>query len=678
MMVGRMGSIYGIISKQDYDTVDRAKAMARSLEHRVHDRSWFWNDDRCAIGTAILHVALGSELERSPDLGDLSSTHIIACDARIDNREYLVEKFGLPSTIRCDSELILALYQSVGDDCVNHLLGAFAFAIYDLSDGSLFCARDHFGEKPFSYAFADNLFAFASEPMGVVASGVVKPEVNDTRILSLLTMNPRETTSTVYRGVLRLQGSHALRLDRTGLRVWRYWKPQIPEVPLSGSDDEIVARFITLLREAVHCRLRSSKPVGALLSGGLDSSTIVMLAREKVAEYSPERHLSTFSATFPTVPGSDEEKWIELVEGADARELAPIVPFRHQMDNLSPLAHTASLAEALDEPMLAPNLFQIWELASQAKAKGMGVLLGGHDGDAVVSHGFSLLTELVLNEEWDRFAIELDSLSEFLGNYDSSKKALLAQYAVPCVLYLKNIGAPLRAFRTARILRTNFGVSARSLLGATAPGSLKWIVRKWSQPNGRSGLTQLTRTVRASNRFQSTLPLPLESWRTSAAEDHLRNIELPLIGESFEFFDRIGARIGIEQRHPFFDKRLVEFCLALPVHFKVRDGWTRFILREATRGILPEPVRLRRDKSNLGHALAVSLTDERDRLAAAFSTAPPAFSRFWDVESLQQTVGNYMRNPNSMDAFILQFAYSHAVWMEGQAYLDKSVGEAIS
>lgn len=673
-----MGSIFGIISKKDPTTSDRLQAMSRSLAHRVHDRSWHWNDDRCALGTAIIHITQGAELEKKPEIGDTLSTHVISCDARIDNRDELIAQFDLSPNICCDSELILALYQTIGYNCLDYLLGAFAFAIYDRRDGSLFCARDHFGEKPFSYAFVDNQFVFASEPLGVVASGIVRAQINDSRVLSLLAMNPRDTTSTAYQGVARLQGSYALKLDETGLNIWRYWKPEVPKVPLSGSDDEIADCFITLLREAVYCRLRSSKPVGACLSGGLDSSTIVMLAREKVAEHSPIGHLFTFSATFPTVPGSDEEQWIKLVEDVDAPGLAPIEISRHRMDNLSPLTHTPALVEALDEPMLAPNLFQIWELASQAKMKGIGVLLGGHDGDTVVSHGFSLLTELVLQEEWDRFAIELDLLSNFLGNYEGSKKALLAQYAVPCVPYLKKIGAWARAFKTARILWSNYGVSSRSLLGAAAPDALKLLARKWRQAYGRRGLTQLSQSVQASARYLSSLPLPMESWRSSATEDHVRNIELPLIAESFEFFDRIGARIGIEQRHPFFDKRLVEFCLALPVRFKVREGWTRFILREATKGILPEPVRLRRDKSNLGHNLAVSLTGERDRLSTAFSTAPPAFSRFWSVTGLQRTVEKYMVNPNGTDAFVLQLAYSHAIWIENHGSLDRSFAEPIA
>lgn len=666
-----MGSIFGIFSKRNCITLDRLQAMSHSLAHRVHDRSWHWNDDRCALGTTIIHIAQGAELEKEPKIGDTFSTHIIACDARIDNREQLIERFNLSPNICCDSELILALYQSIGDKCLDHFLGAFAFAIYDQRDSSLFCARDHFGEKPFSYAFVDDEFAFASEPSGVVASGIVENQINDSRVLSLLAMNPRDTTSTVYRRVLRLQGSHALRVDGKGLKVWRYWKPEVPAVPLSGSDDEIADSFITLLREAVYCRLRSSKPVGSCLSGGLDSSTIVMLAREKMAEHSPIGHLFTFSATFPTVPGSDEEQWIKLVEDVDAPELSPIEVSRSRMDNLSPLTHTAALVEALDEPMLAPNLFQIWELASQAKLKGVGVLLGGHDGDTVVSHGFSLLTELVLKEEWQRFAIELDLLSNFLGNYEGSKKALLAQYVVPCVPHLWASGASLRAFKTAGILWSEYGVSASSLLGAAAPNSLKRLVRKWRQARGRIGLRQLSQSVQTSTRYLSLLPLPLESWRSSATEDHVRNIELPLIAESFEFFDRIGARIGIEQRHPFFDKRLVEFCLALPVRFKVREGWTRFILREATKGILPEPVRLRRDKSNLGHNLAVSLIGERDRLSAAFSTASPEFSRFWNIASLQRTVESYMIHPNGTDAFILQLAYSHSIWSKNHRGLDK-------
>jgi asparagine synthase (glutamine-hydrolysing) len=282
-----------------------------------------------------------------------------------------------------------------------------------------------------------------------------------------------------------------------------------------------------------------------------------------------------------------------------------------------------------------------------------------------------MLTDLVLAEEWERFADELGMLSKFLGNYDGSRKALVGQYAVPSVKYLIKQGSPLRAWRTAKILHAQYGVSLKSLLGTIAPGSLKRAVRHWHLTQGRLGLVQLAKGARSATQYQRALPIASDAWSPSAAEDHIRGIELPLMAETFDYFDRIGARIGIEHRHPFFDKRLVEFCLALPLEHKVREGWTRVIMRESTKGILPEPIRLRSDKSNLGPNLAVSLVHDAEKLTVAFSSPPPGLSRYWDMQQLRETLERYRNRPNGMDAYALLLAYSHAMWLEAKELMPK-------
>ena len=659
----KMGSIYGLFDATGGIAFDRLLAMSESLQHRVHDRAWTWADPHCAMGAALLHITPGTELEKAPSAEPGANDTVISCDARIDNREELIKKFDLGAAIVCDSELILKLYEICGEECVDHLIGAFAFAIYDSNAKTLFCARDHFGEKPFSYALVDGRLAFASEPRGVVASGLVDAAINEKRILSLLAMNPDDVSSTAYKGINRLPAAHALTITGSELRVWRYWEPQIPATPVRMTDEETAAQFIALLRSAVFCRLRSTKPVGACLSGGLDSSTIVMLAREAVGAHSPANVLTTFSATFPSVPGSDEEQWISIVEKADGAHLAPVAPSRHPMDQFSPMTHTAAIVAAIDEPTLAPNLFQIWELASQAKAQGIGVLLGGHDGDTVVSHGFALITELTLGEEWAKLSHELTMLNEFLGNYEGQSNALVEQYAVPCVKHLILKGALPQAFRTAKVLNGDYGIPIKSMLGAIMPRRIKRIARQRRIGRGKSGIVQLSAAAKKSPHYLNSVPVASEAWRPSAHENHLQALKHPLVGESFEFFDRIGARLGIEHRHPFFDKRLVEFCLSLPIEQKIRRGWTRAILRDSTKSILPEPIRLRKDKSNLGHNFATSLVNDLALISDAFLNPPPGLEAYWDLQKLIETLERYRGRPNGMDALVLHLSYSHAQWL---------------
>ena len=140
----------------------------------------------------------------------------------------------------------------------------------------------------------------------------------------------------------------------------------------------------------------------------------------------------------------------------------------------------------------------------------------------------------------------------------------------------------------------------------------------------------LTRAVQQDEDYQRISASRPDNWRPTVGLDHLRQVAFPLIAESFEFFDRIGAATGVEHRHPFFDKELVEFCLSLPANSKVRDGWTRFVLRDAMRGVLPEAIRLRKDKSNLGHNLAVSFLKDRKRLMEYFAQPSASFEIYWD------------------------------------------------
>ena len=658
-----MGTIFGIFQRQGR-AADRSRleAMAAALEARVADRQWLWAHATCALGARLLLRAPGADSEVAPP--DHALDHVIACDARIDNRAALIAQFALEDAPQSDSALILALYRSAGRDFVSHLEGAFAFAIFDAKAQTLFCARDHFGEKPFAYAVSGETFAFASEAHAVIAAGLTPAGLDEQRLADILQHHPSDNAATIYAGIARLPPAHILIVSRQEFSIAPYWQPAVPAQPAGGSDDEIAARFRKLLTEAVACRVSSTTPVGCFLSGGLDSSAVTMLAREALAAERPGEALFTYSAIFPDIPESDERRWIEEVEQSAGPELSPLRTHWLRADKIGPVDYAAELVDSLDEPVLTPNLFKTWALGAAARDDGVGVMLTGHDGDTVVSHGFAWLTELALAEDWDTLERELARICELLENYDWVRPAFLRDYVLPVLPYLRNRAAVFRLARTAKALRTRFGISHRDIARALLPRAAVRLKRLLRPGAPAAGMAEIAASFRASPPFRRRQAARRRDFPIDTGTAHLLGLQSPLIAETFEFFDRIGARLGVEMRHPFFDRRLVEFCLSLPRDQKVRDGWTRFVMRSALGGILPEAIRWRRDKSNLGHNFAVSLLKDARALQNIFQRPPETFASYWDTQALGRLLARYVSSPTATDALTLHLAFTHALWLQ--------------
>src|SRR3989442_1004237 len=224
-------------------------------------------------------------------------------DARIDNRAELCSVLSAPSTVT-DAELILQAYARWGERCPEHLLGDFAFALWDARRGFLFCARDHFGVKPFYYHHRPGrLFAFASEIKGLLVLSDVPRRLNETRVADYLVPLLEDKEITFYEGIVRLPPAHHMTVSRDGVRIEQYWALDPDREIRMKSDGEYAAAFREIFTEAVRCRLARPIPVGSMLSGGLDSSSIVFVAPKLLAE-DGSRELHTFSAIFPHLPES--------------------------------------------------------------------------------------------------------------------------------------------------------------------------------------------------------------------------------------------------------------------------------------------------------------------------------------------------------------------------------------
>lgn len=536
------------------------QAMLQAMRHRAPDGVTQWSARETALGHAHLHTS-PFEPEEPCIEGDLA----IAADIRLDNRDDLIQALGFPSRTHSDSRLVLAAYRRWGEDCPSRLLGDFAFVIWDDRRKLLFCARDHFGVKPIYYLLDDETFLLASEAKAILGPANLSPRLDERHIAAILAGFVDETDATPYVGINRLPPAHALAVTADRTRLWRYWslEPASPPARENRAD-----RFLELFDEAVAARTRGTNAIGAMLSGGLDSSSIAMIAgRRHLA--SCGRRLTTFSLAFDEASGMDERPFIDAVLAKGDFEPA-FVPVRDH----APFAGFETMLREQEGIFLATGLSVSRQLYAAAAGKGLRVMLDGHGGDEVVSHGYGLLQELAKSGRWIALRRELRAYADTYG--DDRDRLFLTFF---------NSYGPGRHLQP--LLRVARRARGRFIPGhSVPPHAPAW--RRFINPDfaSRTDLSErIGKHTRQSREASS-----------SEATHHRWLISSPGIAHGFEVLDKAAAAVGIEPRYPFWDKRLVEFCVGLPTSEKLSDGWSRHILRRAMGEILPAQVQWRRDK----------------------------------------------------------------------------------
>ncbi|MEP0546025.1 MAG: asparagine synthase-related protein [Rhodothermales bacterium] len=541
------------------------------------------------------HAAVGLGLQsRTAAAGPITSGPLaLVADARIDNRVELIAALSLPGPASevTDEALILAAYERWGDDCPAHLIGAFAFALWDERRRTLLCARDHLGIRPFYYHRTDAHFAFGSEIKALLALGVPR-QVRAASVADFLLLQPEDKEATFYEGVLRLPPAHTLTVTPDGLQRRRYWSLDPDRTLDLGSDEAYAEAFYELFDEAVRCRLRGPAPVGSTLSGGLDSSSITVLARDRLAATGRDP-LDTFSLVFDEVTASDERRYIQSV-----LDQGGLRPHLVHGDRIGVFEELDRMLAHLDEPFFGPNLFLHWGLYRSAQQQGVGVLLDGVLGDSVVYHGDVYLTELVARGRWLAFGRELRPTARKWGRGWKGLRYVARRY-----VWTPLVSEPLRRTFPSLPWRPHPNDFASTLLNP-----------------------EFARNLRDSEQADFVGTDSHRSPRSVRAA-HYDELTSGLLPAALEVMDRAVAAFGIEARYPFADRRLVEFCLALPPTQRFRQGRTRDILRRAMHSHLPEPIRTRNTKGNLSHVLAHSLRDPstglRDFVEDRLSIAEP-------------------------------------------------------
>jgi asparagine synthase (glutamine-hydrolysing) len=559
-----MGDLFGVLSS--------AGSIVPS--HHLH----FFNQSHQAPGqvtppgTSRQNLFLGvsfcsSSPEEQFDQQPLEVEHItVASAARIDNREQIAHSLQVPLTelsIRSDNWLIAQAYLAWGFDCLARLLGDFSLAIWDEKRRCLFLARDQLGSGQVYYYQGKNGLVFSTNLNGLLSWPGLNIRPDALALASSMTLIPTGNYSqTVYREVQQVPPGRYLIARGNDLDLQRYWSFSDIRPIRYQCDEDYVDAFQELFKQSVQCRLRSNKPIGILLSGGVDSASVAVEAADQLSQKSMDLYAYT------SAPDPAAQVIAAASEIGDESALAKLVVSRHRnvrhsivtSSNESPLAAIDRVLKILRHPHFsATNSHWLLSIHDQMQQLGLGVVLSGQLGNATISwpgNRSRMLRELLKSRSFSGYWRELSGLQASLSmNSFQTFKSLVLAPLLPASVY-----STLIRFRSR-------GKSAQVLRSSPI------------NPTLIDGL-QLNEVAEQSGRYQRHLHNP--NFRNFFL--HWGDYSLSTVGSS------LSNSFGIDRRDPTADRRLIEFCLGIPESQYIINGQPRQLIRRAMHGRLPDEV----------------------------------------------------------------------------------------
>ncbi len=547
--------------------------FASKLAHYGVDGVRTWSDGRMGLGQAMLRVTPESMKELLPSgpeecLG-LDEKLAIVADARLDNRDELMASLDIPRAEGRrlpDSQIILAAYARWGTGCAVRLLGDFALAIWDGRARTLYCARDIAGARPFFYSRIGTRMMFSSDLDALLEVQETPPAVNEAYLKGRL-LEPFfcHATETLYRGFLSLAPSQWLLATSQGTHVETYWHLGQQKKIRFRNDEDYLSRARDILFEAIECRMRSAFPIGSHLSGGLDSSSITIAAAGLARKQNQQ--LQAFSWSPPREEWSyqSEDERNVILAVCEQESLECHFASGSQEDRLRVLQRALPFFARFP---VSPTL----QNARMAQARGIRVMLTGHGGDETFSfpHGEHPMDHL-MNRNWFRFWKKAGGEAASSGR----NTGLVALRWIA--------GTMVDHFFPARRKRKETRRIEKPALDPTFF-------------DGR--FLRLMRSVSAVKPPEFPVGDRWGFQKTRLAYGHL--------ADRMAAWTAVTANHGIEWRHPFLDRRVIEFCLGIPPYLYCADGRSRYLLRSVLGNRLPEAMSHRDHKSEPGRVSALT------------------------------------------------------------------------
>ncbi|HEY5969683.1 MAG TPA: asparagine synthase (glutamine-hydrolyzing), partial [Chitinophagaceae bacterium] len=550
-----MCGIAGIISNNSsLITAARIKKMTDALAHRGPDAEGHWMNSTTALGNRRLAIIDLSNAANQPmhSLQRYTIIHNGEIYNYIELKEELQKK-GYSFISKSDTEVIVAAYDCWKEECVDHFDGMFAFAVWDEKEKNLFVARDRFGEKPFFYFLDNEQFVFASEMKALWAAGIER-KVNLKLLFNYLTIgyvdNPNIPEETFFENISKLPAASFLKFSTSNfqLSISNYWDIDVENENKKINDAEAIEQFGFLLQRSIQRRLRSDVAIGTSLSGGLDSSSIIATLHSFTSQNSP---LTAFTSVFP---GFEKDESV----------FAKLVADKFQLQHFTTTPDAATLHTDLEklfyyqeEPFSSGSIYAQYKVYELAKQKGIKVLLDGQGADETLA-GYHKYYKWYWQELFRKR--KLISSNELIA---AKELGITEKFG-----WRNRVAALFPEFATLFLER-------HYLLNALRHEDL---TKDFTQLQSKEAY-YITPEIFSLNGvlYFNTCMHGLE--------------------ELLRYADRNSMAHGREVRLPFLDHELVEFIFSLPSNFKIRSGWTKWLLRETMKNKLPNEIVWRRDKT---------------------------------------------------------------------------------
>lgn len=625
-----MSSIGGILHlhNEPIDAVMLA-TFHQSLAYRGPDGEAIFHQHP----VAFTHQRDATTLQEQREQPPLQRDQVLVTYAGyLSNRALLAQQLGLNDEPTI-SELLVRAYQRWGADCVDHLAGPFAFAIWDSAKQRLFLVRDHVGIKPLFYLHAGPYFAFSSEIKALKTLPFFQDTYDDLYIGHFLLWKRPPIEQTTYQHIRRLPGGHWLQIGREQpCIVKHYWNLHATSIPHYSNDDVYIDEFRTLLIQSVKNSLDTPHRVGSELSGGLDSSTVAAIATRQL-----DYPLVTLSGIMPDVPTSNEQARIQATAAYISAD-----PRLFRVDNVNLPDMLQAGAQYFDDIYFAPNSYVSWRIGENARENGIKVVLTGHDGNTMMSDGPGYLQELALAGHWD----QMDTIiNEIIGrdapnDPETMRKIYYRTYALPMLPMLAR-RAHLRSFwRGVSALnkttgRGRAGLVAHSLVSGWLPPAIKQRIAQ-AIARRETDMSFFSDDYAATLRAQ--LPYTPPSAFATERDYHIFLVHQAMQSLVGELRDIYAGIFGLDYRHPFADRYLIEYAVNLPTRLKLRDGWGRWMMRAAIGDWLPDTIRWSSVHTLMSDNFSHVVTQNQAQLWE-MANANPAVSRYIRLDRIKPTDG---------------------------------------
>jgi asparagine synthase (glutamine-hydrolysing) len=550
-----MCGIAGILSPNKInDAQQLIRAATNELTHRGPEQEKYWFNSNGKVALGHKRLCIIDIDHRSNQPFNYSDRYHIIHNGELYNYIELkkeLEKNGHHFTTESDTEVIVVAYHVYKNECLQKFDGMFAFAIWDEEEQVLFAARDRFGEKPFFFFYNKEKLLFASEIKALWAAGITK-HVNESMLYNYLsigyTSNPFDPSETFYHEVQKLPAASFLQynLASHSLIIEKYWNIEEPEnKKISGG--EAIEQFSSLFKESIRKRLRSDVAIGTSLSGGLDSSSIVAICAQQASQNYSHK---CFTASFDGFDKS-EDGYASLV----AKQFG-LQHYLIQIDDHDLIKDLDKLMWHQEEPVGSASVVAQYKVYQAAKENGVTVVLDGQGAD------------------------------EILAGYHKYYKWYWQQ------LYAEKKLKKSGELKAAASLGIKEGFGFKNKAMAIFPHFSMAMLQSRKERNAFHQI-DFNREFASQQKKNFYYSLPAESTLNSAL---FYNTFVYGLDELLRYADRNSMAHAVEVRLPFLNHQLVEFLFTLPPELKIKEGWTKWLLRKSIENLLPEEIVWRKDK----------------------------------------------------------------------------------